>query len=256
MTVPLAARSSHSESGQSIENGAGAPSVILRDVSKYFGTLWALRQVSLAIAPGEFLAVLGQNGAGKTTLLRILALLLKPSSGEILFDGAAARDREEQARRSIGFVGHNSFLYEELTAAENLRFYARLYGLHPAEPRVQTLLERMSLEARAHELVRNLSRGMRQRAAIARALLHDPSLLLMDEPFTGLDAQSSKGLMTTLENFRAQNRTVVISTHHLEEVLPLATRAVILEQGEAVYDELNRPGAVSQIRACLARTRQ
>lgn len=256
MTVPLAGHPWHSVAGKSSGNGTTAPSVLLRNVSKYFGTLWALRQVSLAIAPGEFLAVLGQNGAGKTTLLRILALLSKPSSGEILFDGAAARDHEEQAKRSIGFVGHNSFLYEELTAAENLRLYARLYGLDRAEQRVQALLEMMSLDARAHELVRNLSRGMRQRAAIARALLHDPSLLLMDEPFTGLDARSSQSLMATLENFREQQRTVVISTHHLEEVLPLATRAVILERGEAVLDELNRPETAGQIRARLARAGQ
>ncbi len=254
--MPVAGHPLHSVASQSIGNGARAPSVILRNVSKYFGILWALRRVSLAIEPGEFLAVLGQNGAGKTTLLRILALLSKPSSGEILFDGTAARNHEEQAKRSIGFVGHNSFLYEELTAAENLRFYARLYGLHPAEPRVQALLEMMGLEARAHELVRNLSRGMRQRAAIARALLHDPRLLLMDEPFTGLDAQSSQSLIAALENFRAQHRTVVISTHHPEEVLPLATRAVILERGETVYDELSRPETASQIRACLARTGQ
>ncbi len=255
MTVSVAGPPSRSAPDTSSGNGAPAPGVFLQNVSKYFGKSWALRQVSLAIAPGEFVAVLGQNGAGKTTLLRILALLLKPSSGGILFDGVPASDSGEPMKRWIGFVGHNSFLYDELTAAENLRFYARLYGLHPVEPRLRTLLEKMNLEARADELVRNLSRGMRQRTAIARALLHDPSLLLLDEPFTGLDAQSSRSLMTMLENFRAELRTVVISTHHLEEVLPLATRVVILEQGEAVYNERNRPEAAGEIQACLGRIR-
>ena len=254
MTIPVAGSASERAPQTSSGKKLRAPEIFIRELSKYFGRLWALRQVSLAIAPGEFVALLGQNGAGKTTLLRILALLLRPSSGKILFDGVAARDVPEQTKRSIGFVGHNGFLYDELTAAENLRFYARLYGLHPIEERVGFWLERMSLESRADELVRNLSRGMRQRAAIARALLHDPDLLLLDEPFTGLDAHSSQSLMAVLEAFQAEGRTVVVSTHHLEEVLPLATRAVILDKGEAIYNEPNRPESASQVRACLART--
>ncbi len=254
MTVPVAGSASYRAPETSSGKKTPAPDVLLQNLSKHFGRLWALRQVSLAIAPGEFVALLGQNGAGKTTLLRILALLLRPSSGKILFDGVPARDGADQTKRCIGLVGHHSFLYDELTAAENLRLYARLYRLHPIEARVRFWLERMGLEARADELVRNLSRGMRQRTAIARALLHDPGLLLLDEPFTGLDAQSSQGLMAMLQDFRTQHRTVVISTHHLEEVLPLATQVVVLEQGETIYNALNRPESASEIRACLART--
>jgi len=208
-----------------------APSlgVTFEKIEKRFGPLQALRGVSLEISPGEFVALLGPNGAGKTTLLRIAALLMRPTSGSVRFTS-------DEPKGLIGMVSHSTLLYDELTAAENLTLFAELYGLDDAGARVAAGLDACGLASRAGSIVRTFSRGMRQRLSIARALLHGPRLLLLDEPAAGLDRQGLVWFGATLARLRDAGATVIMSTHARNESLDLATRAVSLGGGRVEHD--------------------
>ena len=219
-----------------------------KNLSKLYGDLPAVQNVSLHVPPGEFLGLLGRNGAGKTTLLKLLALLTRPSFGTLRIAGLDAAGDASLARRRMGLLGHNSFLYDELTAEENLLFYASLYGVPDARRACQETLESVGLTPFARELTRNFSRGMKQRLTIGRLFLHGPDLLLLDEPFTGLDDKASALLETLLQQTHRQGKTIVLCTHQLEFALKLASRLLILERGKVAYLGPNRPDEPDEMR--------
>ena len=232
-------------------DGRGSPRIALRRLSKYYERFIALDRVELNIEPGEFVVVLGRNGAGKTTLLRTLTLLLSPSEGELLFDAVPAPALDPAFRRRLGFIGHETFLYDELTAAENLSFYAALYGLDRPAQRIAEVLAEMGLEDRASSLARNLSRGLKQRLSLARAWLHQPDVLLLDEPATGLDTPTRSRMHRWLAGCHRTGRTVVISSHDLADSLQPATRVLLLEKGKLVFDAPNAPERLAEMRELL-----
>ena len=205
------------------------PAVAIQGVWKYFGDYPAVRDVSFDVEPGSCLALLGRNGAGKTTLLRILAGLSRSSRGQITILGEDAR--AEATRRAVSVLGHGIGVYEELSAFENLRLFARLYGMDNPAQIANQWLERTGLERVRDGLVREFSRGMRQRLAVARAFLHNPKLLLLDEPFTALDDRAIKMLQDLMRAALADGRTVIMSTHQLREALELATDVALMNRG-------------------------
>ena len=208
----------------------------LRNVSKFFGDLAALKEVHLRFRPGDSVLIYGPNGAGKTTLLRILATLARPSEGGVFFNGGDLHRDSAPAKSRIGFVSHATFLYGELSARENLRFAGRLFGLPDIEERIGEVLRLFALRDRADEPVRRLSRGLQQRATLARAFLHAPDFLLLDEPFTGLDAASAENLCAILQALPERGKAVVFSTHDFEQGASIARRLVALQSGRVKYD--------------------
>ncbi|UCC77076.1 MAG: heme ABC exporter ATP-binding protein CcmA [Anaerolineales bacterium] len=207
----------------------------IQGLTKSFGHTHALRGVDLQVAEGEFLTIVGPNGAGKTTFLRILATLLKPTRGFVRINGLDLAPADVEVRRQIGFVSHQPLVYGNLTVAENLRFYGRIYDVPELEQRVETLLSLVGLDGRAHSLARTLSRGMQQRLSVARSIIHEPSIMLLDEPYTGLDQQASRMLRGLLQTVSTQSHTVVMTTHNLEHALKPADRLVILCRGHIVF---------------------
>ncbi|MBW3630845.1 MAG: heme ABC exporter ATP-binding protein CcmA [Gemmatimonadetes bacterium] len=206
-------------------------------VEKWYGVYPALRGVDFEISSGDFVTIFGPNGAGKTTLLRLLAGALRPTRGEIRLGGAPLDYDEPAWRARIGVLSHQTFLYGQLTAAENLRFYGRLYGLAKLDGLIERRLAEVGLWDRRDDRARGFSRGMQQRLALARTLLHDPELVLLDEPYTGLDAHAARMLRRVLEQLKDGNRTVVLVTHNLAEGLELADRVVVQVAGRWVSDE-------------------
>jgi len=209
----------------------------VRELAKSFGPRAALAGVSFSVAAGESVAMVGPNGAGKTTLLRILATLTRPTSGAVYVAGLNLARSGGQARRHIGFLSHHTLLYEDLTAEQNLRFYARMYDLADGQARVGELLERVGLAERRHDLVRTFSRGMQQRLAVARAVLHCPQVLLLDEPYTGLDPDAAQVLTALLAELMERGCAVLMATHNLERGLASGGRMIVLVRGRIVHDE-------------------
>jgi heme exporter protein A len=205
--------------------------IIVKKLVKRFGLKTVLRGLDFEVQPGEFVALLGPNGAGKTTFLRILASLSRPSLGEVTIAGHKLPGQAAQVRARLGVVSHLPLLYGDLTAEENLRFYARMYGISKYEARITEVLEMVGLDQRRRDLVRTYSRGMQQRLAIGRAVLHDPDVMLFDEPYTGLDQDASTMLDEVLKTVAAQGRTVVMTSHDLARAEELGTRFDILSRG-------------------------
>lgn len=214
-----------------------------RGLVKAFGVLPAVRKLDLAIDRGEFVALLGPNGSGKSTLIRLLAGLSRPTAGEIIIGGWSIPREAGAVRSQIGLVSHKPLLYENLTARENLEFFGRLYHLPGGDSRarIDELLDRVGLAKRASDLVRGFSRGMQQRLSIARALLHDPDVLLLDEPYSGLDQDASALLDDLLRVAHAEGRTILMTTHLLDRAARLSNRAVILARGSVVHDGATNP---------------
>ena len=212
---------------------------------KFYGQLPVLKGVNLHVRSGEFVTLVGANGAGKTTLLRIVATLLHATDGHVSIGGWSLPDYADRVRQHIGLVSHHALLYGDLTAAENLIFYARLYGLDEREERVARALRTVGLAARQRDAVRTFSRGMTQRLTIARATLHEPDVLLFDEPYTGLDQEASRLLDDLLRQQAARGRTILMITHDLAHGLNLGDRIAILSRGKIVAEverEQMRPG--------------
>lgn len=225
-------------------NPATAPIVVARGIERRFGHVIALRSIDLAIHAGDVVLLAGPNGAGKSTLLRCLAGLNRPTRGTVRIHDRQLRT-DPQARVLVGFLSHQNFLYEDLTARENLRFAARIYGLDGVEQRVTDALDTAGLTPRADARVGMLSHGMRQRLAIARATLHGPAVLLLDEPFTGLDAAATDLLQGRIQAEAGQGRAVICVTHHPAEIWHLATRVVMLDRGAIVLD-VPRPASLDE----------
>lgn len=218
------------------------------ELVKEFGRNRALNGASLEIKSGEFVTLFGPNGAGKTTLLRILSTVIASSRGEVWVGGYSLKENSLEARRLIGFVSHYPLLYDDLTSEENLSFYGKMYGLKDAERRVDAFLKKVGLYHRKYDLVRTFSRGMLQRLAIARALLHDPLILLLDEPYTGLDPAAALILNQLLGRLRKEGHTFLMTSHDIEQGFKIATRIAILAEGKVVFEAPKKKLSLTKFR--------
>lgn len=216
----------------------------VQGLAKTFGPRTALDEINLSIGNGEFVTLVGPNGAGKTTLLRILATLSRPSSGTVRIAGFDVASAGEQVRRRIGFLSHRTLLYDDLTAGQNLQFYAQMYDVAEDSERVDDLLERVGLGPRRSDLVQTFSRGMRQRLAVARAVLHRPELLLLDEPYTGLDPQAVDIVRNLLKELAEEGCAILLTTHRIGRALAAGQRVLVLHRGQVVYDESRETASV------------
>ncbi len=219
-----------------MEQPENVPVIELTGVRKRFGHRWALEGIDLRVFRGQLLTLFGPNGAGKTTLIRILAQLVRPTAGEIRVEGRLVEDYGADLRRKVGVISHLTMLYPSLTGRENLAFFARLFDVPDPQARIEAVLDRVALTSRADAPVQTYSRGMAQRLAIARAILHDPPILLLDEPYTGLDTQASDRFTRLLRELADGTRTLVLTTHNLEQGLELSHRVAVQVAGRIVYE--------------------
>jgi heme exporter protein A len=211
------------------------PAVKTEALTKRFGFTWALKGIDVTLDQGELLAIFGPNGAGKTTFIRILSTLMTPTSGKGMLLGYDLEHEGDLVRKTIGVLAHYPLLFPTLTAAENLKFYGRMFEVHQLSRRIEELLDEVGLLEHCDQLVETFSRGMQQRLAIARAIIHSPQLLLLDEPFTGLDQEGIDFLTQTLKDFLEQGQTIIMTSHDFVKGMELCTKAAILNNGHLVY---------------------
>jgi heme ABC exporter ATP-binding subunit CcmA len=247
----LTARSASAEMDERmpIENGTA---IVVTRVRKAYGLRPVLRDVSFEVAAGQCVAVLGPNGAGKTTLLRILATLTRPVRGSVAIVGYDALREAQAVRRVVGFVGHTPLLYDELTARENLLFFARMYGLPEGEKRADALLKRVGMRNRANDRVATFSRGQAQRVALARGILHDPQVLLLDEPDTGLDEDALSLLHELVQERQGAGKTTLLTTHTLERGLAWSGAVIVLIGGRVAHMGASAALTLPELRALYA----
>lgn len=225
------------------------------NVSRQFGRRRALAKVSVEASAGDVLVLLGPNGAGKSTLLNILSSLMRPTSGAVRYGRVTAAEAGDAIRAGIGYLGHELFLYTDLSARENLEFAAKLYQLTEARARVDRALDRARLTDRADDRVGDFSRGMRQRLALERALLHEPRLVLLDEPFTGLDEASGGLLSARLRELARAGAIVCTAVHDFDRAAEVATRTMVLDRGRIIEIASGAEPLVVRYRAALAGAR-
>jgi heme ABC exporter ATP-binding subunit CcmA len=225
--------------------------VEVTNLMRAFGLKPVLRNLSLRVASGHALLLAGANGTGKTTLLRVLATLSKPDGGAARVAGNDVVCDAVQVRRIVGYVGHQPHIYEELTARENLRFFAQMYGLAQPEARAEALLARFDLLARAGDRARTLSRGQLQRLALARGIIQDPAVLLLDEPETGLDESAFSVLRALIEERCRAGQTTLLTTHQLDRILPLADCVAVLARGRIAFEARAASVTADDVRAAV-----
>ncbi len=209
----------------------------VKNISKYFGRRKVLKDISFYLKKGEFVTIFGPNGVGKTTLIKVLSTILNPTNGDFTLDGISVKRDPVHIRKSIGVISHNPYLYPDLTALENLKFFAKLFGVDSSEDRIAAILDKVDLADRRYDLVGTFSRGMQQRVSIARALLHEPPLLFLDEPHSGLDPIASEVLDQIIEQYKKEGTTFIMTTHSIKQGLNLSDRALILSLNGIVYND-------------------
>jgi heme exporter protein A len=210
--------------------------LVAEQLEKSIGGKRIIHPISFKVTRGEFVTVLGPNGAGKSTLFKLLSLATQPSKGKIFINGSKATTLSSNLRKEIGVISHHTFLYDNLSALENLKFYGQAYQVCDLDKRIKEVLRFVGLQLYIHDPVRTYSRGMQQRLSIARAILHNPSILFLDEPYTGLDQHAIQILNSVLQSLNKDNRTIFMITHNYEEALTLSNRLIVLTKGKVVYD--------------------
>lgn len=213
------------------------PLIKFSKVNKKYGHIQALKDVSVSFEKGEFISVFGPNGAGKSTFLKLLCTMTGSTSGDIFYEGTQLKKLKDDFRSRFGVISHQPFLYSELTAMENLRFYASLYGVKNIDERIKELLEKVELYKRRNDKVRGYSRGMLQRLSITRALLHNPDIVVLDEPYTGLDTHASDILTKILTELFDKKHTIIMVTHNIKQGYDASSRLAIIRRGQIVFDD-------------------
>lgn len=213
------------------------PLIQFSKVNKKYGHIQALKDVSVSFNKGEFISIFGPNGAGKSTFLKLLCTMTGPSSGDILFEGTPLKKLKDDYRSKFGVISHQPFLYSELTALENLRFYGGLYGVEKIDERIKEILTKVELYKRRNDKVRGYSRGMLQRLSIARALIHDPEIVVLDEPYTGLDTHASGILTNILLELFDDKKTIIMVTHNIKQGYDASSRLAIIKGGKFVFND-------------------